>query len=60
MQTAESSDEASFRDVVQGLLDGDFSRLEPVFSADPGRDGPPQIVRWHKDGRFRDQPKGAA
>jgi len=58
MQTNEGSDDALFRDAVQGLVDGDFSRLEPLFAGDDDRK--PRMVEWHEAGRFRDEPKALA
>jgi hypothetical protein len=58
MQTNEGSDDALFRDAVQGLVDGDFSRLEPLFAGDAARK--PQMMEWHEAGRFRDEPKALA
>jgi aromatic-L-amino-acid/L-tryptophan decarboxylase len=53
-----SGDDNSFRDALEGLRKGDFSRLEPVFEDAPG--GKPQIVQWHEEGRFADHPDAAA
>src|SRR5688572_14691862 len=58
MHTNDSSDDALFRDAVQGLVDGDFSRLEPLFVGDADRK--PRIVEWHEAGRFRNEPKALA
>jgi hypothetical protein len=45
------SDADAFRDVVDGLMAGDFSRLEPEFR--PAADGSPgRVVRWFEAGRF--------
>ena len=43
----------TFPEAVQGLLHGDFSRLEPLF-----RSG--AIMAWHGQGRFADQPAALA
>ncbi len=40
-----------FQETLQGLIHGDFSRLEPLFAA------PSPIIRWHREGLFQDQPK---
>jgi hypothetical protein len=53
-------DDAMFRDALEGLHRGDFSRLEPLFEERSGRSGTPQIVEWHKLGRLRDQPQALA
>jgi ankyrin repeat protein len=47
------NDDLLFRDAVQGLHRGDFSRLEPLFASG-------QIVRWHAAGRLADEPKAVA
>jgi ankyrin repeat protein len=50
------NDDVIFRDALQGLYRGDFSRLEPMFTAEPGVfPDPSRIVRWHREGRFRDK-----
>jgi len=59
MQTDNGADDA-FRDAVQGLHKGDFSRLEPLFSDGNGDDRPARIVDWHEAGRFRSEPKALA
>jgi hypothetical protein len=55
MQASESSDEALFRDAVEGLANGDFSRLEPLFAGGAG--GEPLILQWLEEGRFQKEPK---
>ena len=47
------SDYTLFRDAVQGLRRGDFSRLDPLF--DEGG----QIVEWVRKGLFGDEPEAA-
>lgn len=44
----------SFSEAIQGLQQGDFSRLAPLF----GRSGVSvsPMVRWYDDGTFRSQP----
>jgi hypothetical protein len=59
MSTAASSD-AAFTDALEGLHRGDFSRLGRLFDERSGHAGKPQIVEWHEQGRFRDQPKALA
>ena len=45
----------SFADAVLGLLAGDFTRLDPLFSH--GADGSASpIVRWHEAGLFHSEP----
>ena len=59
MSTAAGGD-ATFTDALEGLHRGDFSRLEPLFDERSSRSGKAQIVEWHEQGRFRDQPKALA
>lgn len=56
MQNESSS---NFSEVAQGLLNGDFSRLEPHFHpSSPGADS--QIVQWHRAGHFDNAPAALA
>ncbi len=48
------NDDAVFRDCLDGLHHGDFSRLEPVFAHAQ------RIMQWHREGRFRDDPAALA
>jgi ankyrin repeat protein len=59
MSTAANND-ATFTDALEGLHRGDFSRLERLFDERSSRSGRTQIVEWHEQGRFRDQPKALA
>ena len=52
-----NDDDDMFRGAVQGLRNGDFSRLEPLF-IDAGTST--QIVRWHQEGRFANEPAALA
>jgi hypothetical protein len=45
------STEMSFEEAVRGLLNGDFSRLDPLFRTAPDGGRCP-IVAWHAAGRF--------
>jgi|SRR5215469_12107186 len=45
-----SKDRAVFDDVLEGLRNGDFSRLDPLFQSESG--APPRIVAWVREGRF--------
>lgn len=45
-----------FRDAVQGLLRGDFSRLEPLFDDQP-ESQPCRILEWYQKGYFNEEPK---
>ncbi len=44
----------AWQDALQGLLDGDFSRLEPLF--EPEGTGASPMLAWLAAGRFDDQP----
>lgn len=44
------NDDAVFRDCLDGLQRGDFSRLEPLFA------DAPRVIRWQRDGKFSDHP----
>jgi hypothetical protein len=59
MSTADNED-PMFGDALEGLHRGDFSRLAPLFDEQAGRSGEPRILEWHRQGRFRDQPKALA
>jgi len=50
-----SPENALFRDALQGLKRGDFSRLEPLFDGDR-----PTIIDWIERGRFNDEPQALA
>lgn len=57
--TTTGSDDAAFADALEGLQQGDFSRLEPLFDEHAGS-GRARIVAWLEEGRFRDQPAALA
>jgi Ankyrin repeats (3 copies) len=59
MSTAGNHDD-TFTDALEGLHRGHFSRLERLFDEPSDRPGKSQIVEWHEQGRFRDQPKALA
>jgi Ankyrin repeats (3 copies) len=59
MQTGAENDTV-FRDALQGLHRGDFSRLEPLFDGDVGGGRRARVVQWHEEGRFRNEPKALA
>ncbi len=52
-----AEEDPSFRDAVDGLLKGDFSRLEPLFldAGAPPRQ-PCRIIQWYELGYFKEQP----
>ena len=47
-----------FEDARQGLLAGDFTRLDPLFIATA--DGSCEILRWYTQGRFASEPRALA
>ncbi len=50
-------DLSRFRDAVQGLEAGDFSRLELLFTDDsPANDRRCPIIEWYEEGLFADEP----
>lgn len=49
---------SSFEETVQGLLAGDFSRLDPLFEERVS--APPIILRWLDEGRFASEPEALA
>ena len=54
-------DEPLFRDAVQGLRRGDFSRLEPLFAEQPSPGAATcRIVEWCLQGRFDKEPEALA
>ena len=57
MQTPGDNDAETFRDAIQGLHNGDFSRLEPLFV---GEGAVAKIVQWHQEGHFANEPKAVA
>jgi ankyrin repeat protein len=54
-----TKNDAMFRDALQGLHNGDFSRLEALFDDEAGRRRA-RIIEWHEEGRFRNEPKALA
>lgn len=51
-----SDNDAVFQDAIQGLQNGDFSRLEPLFLGEKPDDGQHcQIIKWYQEGRFDDE-----
>ena len=52
MKTLDHEDDSLFSDAVQGLIAGDFSRLDPLFQGQPC-----QIVEWFEAKLFADEPK---
>lgn len=61
MRALTSEDHVLFRDAVQGLKAGDFSRLEPLFDDDSPVDGHRcRIIEWYEAGLFADEPAALA
>ncbi|HSB10091.1 MAG TPA: ankyrin repeat domain-containing protein [Blastocatellia bacterium] len=56
-----SADELEWRDALQGLARGDFSRLEPLFDKHSSLHGDKsRIVDWYQRGYFDGEPKALA
>lgn len=55
MVTKDSQDDPAFGDAIQGLKNGDFTRLDPLFEGDEC-----QILRWHRLGLFDSEPGALA
>ena len=61
MARTDDADDPLFRDAIQGLRRGDFSRLAPLFDDGPPPEGRPcRIVAWYDDGCFDDDPAALA
>lgn len=45
-----SKDRTGFEGALEGLRNGDFSRLDPLFESESS--GPSQIIGWVEEGRF--------
>jgi hypothetical protein len=57
MKKVDQEDISQFTNAVQGLIAGDFSRLEPLFEG-RGNDGRPcQIIEWFEANLFANEPK---
>jgi ankyrin repeat protein len=56
-----SPDDSQRRDALQGLLRGDFSHLEPLFTPDltPTGERCP-IIKWYEEGAFENEPQALA
>jgi hypothetical protein len=60
MQTSAGND-AVFRDALEGLHKGDFSRFEALFDGESdGAARRARIIEWHEGGWFRNEPKALA
>jgi hypothetical protein len=52
------ADDELFRDAIQGLLRGDFSRLEPLFTNNSSPVGKScHIIEWYEKGYFEKEPE---
>ncbi|MGH9815468.1 MAG: ankyrin repeat domain-containing protein [Candidatus Acidiferrales bacterium] len=60
MNSLAARDDALFGDAIQGLLRGDFSRLEALFEPRPDGAGESRIIEWYEEGRFAAEPKALA
>ena len=60
MTPTEDTELPSFRDAVQGLLKGDFSRLEPLCNDLPSPGGQCRVVEWYELGYFDTEPVALA
>ena len=56
----EHQDYPLFQEAVQGLLRGDFSRLEPLFEGESLDDRECRILDWYRKGYFDQEPKALA
>jgi Ankyrin repeats (many copies) len=57
----DSVDDSQWRDALQGLLRGDFSRLEPLFTPDYTESGErPRIIKWYEEGSFENEVQALA
>jgi hypothetical protein len=56
-----SSGDSQWRDALQGLMRGDFSRLEPLFTPDFTPIGERCcIIKWYEEGSFENEPQALA
>lgn len=53
-------DRLLFQEAAQGLINGDFSRLNPLFADQSATGQPCAIVRWFESGFFAEEPKALA
>jgi hypothetical protein len=59
MNAANPPEIMTFAEALQGLLNGDFTRLAPLFESTPEQ-APCQIIRWYEEGLFAGQPAALA
>lgn len=61
MRELESEEYIAFREAIEGLEAGDFSRLAPLFDSDQTPDDQRcRIIDWYEQGLFADEPKALA
>jgi hypothetical protein len=60
IQAMSGSRQPELQDALQGLYNGDFSRLEPLFVSDQTSGKPCQIIQWHQQGLFKGELKAIA
>jgi hypothetical protein len=60
MMPSRDTDDALFREAVQGLRRGDFSRLAPLFEDRPPERRPCRIIEWYNRGYFAVEPTALA
>ncbi len=55
------TNEIEWQDALQGLRNGDFSRLEPYFTPDLTETGARcRMIEWHEQGAFAQEPQALA
>jgi hypothetical protein len=59
MNAANPPEIMTFAEALQGLRNGDFTRLAPLFESAPEQ-RPCQIIRWYEEGLFAGQPAALA
>jgi hypothetical protein len=60
MMPARDTDDALFREAVQGLQRGDFTRLAPLLEDRPLERRPYRIIEWYNRGYFAGEPAALA
>jgi hypothetical protein len=56
-----SPDDSQWHDALHGLMRGDFSRLEPLFTPDFTPTGERcSIIKWYEQGAFENEPQALA
>lgn len=60
MTPTKDTESLSFDEAAQGLLKGDFSRLEPLFKDRPSPGGQCRVMEWYEQGCFGSEPLALA